>query len=83
MKSTNLNSGLLRVSQLLLSLSESDLEIGLLAVALGLPLVVLGQVALLLLNLGEQSLLLLNDHLVLSEQSHLQLRTLVQPKGNL
>merc|ERR1719228_661529 len=66
-----LDPGLLGVSQLLLSLDQSDFEVGLIAVALGLPLMVLGHVALLLLDLGQQSLLLLNNHLVLSKQPHL------------
>jgi hypothetical protein len=63
---------LLHLGQPLLRLGQLDLQVSALGRALGLPLVILGQVALLRLDLLEQGALLILDGAVLVEELGLQ-----------
>ena len=71
------NSHSIALGQLVSGASKSDLEVGLLAGDGGLSLVVLAQVALLRLDLLDQSLLLVLDDLVLLEKLGLQVNLLL------
>merc|ERR1719166_897383 len=67
-------AGRLPLGELVLSLNQLSLKSGHLGSHLGLLVVIHGQIALLLLQLGQQSLLLLLDGLVLLQEPELLLR---------
>ena len=72
-----INSGLLSLGQLVSGASQGNLQVGLLAGDLGLSLVILAKVALLGLDLLDQSFLLVLNDLVLIQQLGLQVDLLL------